>query len=97
MDVRRGADQIFHDLDQDAGRVLLQAGKGGVEDLVMQTAQGLQALLRAAGLQALQQDDDGAGDAHAGVRGQLDDAARMQAFFRLGQAHGHVAGGHETG
>ena len=69
MDVRRGADQIFHDLDQDAGRVLLQA---------------------------LQQDDDGAGDAHAGVRGQLDDAARMQAFFRLGQAHGHVAGGHET-
>ena len=96
MDVRRGADQVFHDLDQDAGRILLQAGKGGVEDLVMQTAQGLQALLRTAGLQALQQDDDGAGDAHAGVRGQLDDAARMQAFFRLGQAHGHVAGGHET-
>ena len=96
MDMRRGADQVFHDLDQDAGRVLLQAGKGGIEDFVMQTAQGLQALLRAARLQALQQDDDGAGDAHAGVRGQLDDAARVQAFFRLDQAHGHVAGGHET-
>ena len=96
MDVRRGADQILHNLDQDAGRILLQAGQGGVEDLVMQAAQGLQAFLRAAGLQALQQDDDGAGDAHARVRGQLDDAARVQAFFRLGQAHGHVAGGHET-
>ena len=54
MDMRRGADQVFHDLDQDAGRVLLQAGKGGIEDFVMQTAQGLQALLRAARLQALQ-------------------------------------------
>jgi hypothetical protein len=68
-----------------------------MQDLVTQGAQGVEAILQIAGLQTLEEVDDGIGDAKSPGLGQLFDAMGMkpgkQTFF-ADDSQGWICSGH---
>jgi len=85
------ADQFFHDLHQDPGRVPGEKGRGGAEYLIVEAAQGTDAIFGFACFQGTQQAGNGISDSQAAWSGHLLDSVGVH-VWRHERAQGLGAG-----